>query len=185
MPVELEGVDGPTLLTSVRVVATPRSDPLTASCAAQQWSEPTQGPAVVRVSVDGESVTLGSRSRRGVHACDASGHSAQARRWCGVAYGLLGGGRLRDPRLDLGGCTNESGRTVAFAWIDPLPGTRYVVVRRRGFAEVYRTAGRLPVRVPTTDDVDAARSRARFRISEHAADGRLLRRYVLTARTAG
>jgi len=184
-PVEIEGANGPALLASVRVVRVPDTDPVTASCAAQRWSDSPAGPAVVRVGVDGESVTLGSRSRRGVHGCDASGRAARAHRWCGVAYGLVVGGRVRDPRLDLAACRNESDRTIAFAWIDPQPGTRYVVVRRHGFAEVYRTAGDLPVRVATTDDIDVARSRARFRISEHAADGRLLLRYELTAQTAG
>jgi hypothetical protein len=137
-----------------------------------------RGGIAVRIGVDGESVTM--RDRAGVTACDGTGAPAA---WCGSSFGRLYLGRLRDPRLDIGGCLH-AGAPIAFAWIDPGPGTRYVAVVQPGYAEVYEAAGGLPVRV-TTRDVRADSSGASFQFTEHDARGRLLRRAQVDAVPAG
>jgi hypothetical protein len=105
------------------------------------------------------------------------------RGWCGRAYGRLRHGRLADPRLDLA-CTTARGETVAFAWIQASPTARYLVVRHPTYAESYLVRGDLPVRI-VGSDVDVTRSSAAFDVSEHAANGRLVRRFRLRARVAG
>jgi hypothetical protein len=92
---------------------------------------------------------------------------------------------LRDPRLDLAGCTTAEGDPVAFAWIEPSRDASFVAVRQRGYVEVYPVAGRLPVRVATTSGISLAESRATFEVSEHDATGALLRRSSVEARVAG
>jgi hypothetical protein len=79
----------------------------------------------------------------------------------------------------------RDGATIATAWVAPGRGTTYVVVTQDGYSEVYEVAAGLPVRIGSTRGVDVARSRARFEISEHAADGRLLREYRLEAVVGG
>ncbi|HET7744285.1 MAG TPA: hypothetical protein VFK76_06035 [Gaiellaceae bacterium] len=59
-----------------------------------------------------------------------------------------------------------------------------MAVRQRGYAEVYEVAGRLPIRIATSD-VDADSLRASFAVSEYSRDGTLVREYGLTATPAG
>jgi hypothetical protein len=94
-------------------------------------------------------------------------------------------GHLRDPRLDIGGCNTADGRPVASAWVEPAPGARYVVVEQPGFAEVYEVAATMPVRISTISGLNEAPLGASFRVSEHDAQGRLLRSYELEAFPAG
>jgi hypothetical protein len=183
--VVLEGVDGPLVAVRTRVVRRHLgASPAAASCLRADWSEPPAAPAVHRVGTSGESVTLAGGSRRALLACDGTG-ARGAGRWCGHAFGRLGRGRLRDPRLDLGACLTPDRRPVAFAWIVPGPGTRYLVVRRRGFSESYATAAGLPVRIAFTERIDLERSRAAVEVSEHAADGKLLRTLEMEAVVSG
>jgi hypothetical protein len=184
-PVELEGVSGPAVLTATRALRRAGMDARVESCADQGWSERPSGPAALRIGVDGVSVTLGGGARGGVYACDGSPGRDAGTTWCGVAFGRRVDGRLLDPRLDLGGCFSAHARPVAFAWIEPERGARYVVVRHSRFAEVFEVAAELPVRATTTERVDLERSRATFAVSEHSASGALVRRYVLAAHAAG
>jgi hypothetical protein len=186
LPVGLGGIDRPAVLTMTqRPGRKAEIDALIWSCADQGWSRRPSGRAVLRVGVEGISVTLGDGSSTGVYACDATFRSVHGRTWCGVAFGHRVEGRLMDPRLDLGGCSSATDRLVAFAWIEPENGTRYVVVHHDGFAEAYEVAAGLPVRVTTTENVDRHRSRATFDVSEHAASGALRHRYLLTAVVSG
>ncbi|HEU5009581.1 MAG TPA: hypothetical protein VFT33_02680, partial [Gaiellaceae bacterium] len=107
------------------------------------------------------------------------------RTWCGVALARMRGERLLDPRLDIASCTTQSGVPVAFAWVQPGPGTRYVAVDHEGFVEMYRVVAGLPVRAAITSGVDLDTSSASFDVSEHDADGRSLRSYTLRTRVAG
>jgi hypothetical protein len=157
---------------------------MAASCLDQLGASASPSPIVTRIGVDGESVTFQGASRRGAHACDGTDGRAHAHLWCGSAYGRLAARRLTDPRLDLA-CTTASGAPVAFAWIEPAAGTRFVAVRQRGFVEVYEAAAGLPVRITTTKDIDLKESSAAFEISEHDARGSQLRSYTLMARVAG
>ncbi len=188
LPVDLEGVENPAVLTSVTVrrVDEIEGASAVATCLQQDWDDLPYGPIVMRVGVSGESVTFRNRSRRGLYGCDNSqGAREEDRRWCGGAFGQLYGGHLRDPRLDMGACTTREGGLLGFAWIEPGPGAKYVVVQQPGYAEVYEVGGGLPVRVTTTSDVEIERSRATFELSEHDANGRVIRRYRVDARVAG
>jgi hypothetical protein len=92
-------------------------------------------------------------------------------------------GRLRDARLSLG-CVTSRGDPVGFAWVDPHPGTRWIVVDDGRSAEIYRALGWLPIRV-TTRNVDLARSSATFDVTEYGASGDVMVRYGVVARVAG
>ena len=184
--VDLEGVSGDPVLTQV-VVLDAREvgrGSRAADCLRERGSDPRPAARIVeRVGVSSESATL--RDPSGLHACDNSPGPREAdRRWCGGSYGRLYGGRLRDPRLDIG-CRTADGGPMGFVWVEPRPDARFVVVAQPGYVEVYEVAGGLPVRIATTSDVDVERSRASFRVSEHDERGRLLRRYVLDAYVAG
>lgn len=186
-PVELQGVDGTTVLTKVRVVepSDREQSARSKSCLDQgRGAERPSGPSVERVGVISETVTFEEESSRSVFGCDNSPGPREAnRRWCGGAYGLLKGGRLLDPRLDiLCGTTEER---VGFVWVHPGPDARYVSVEQPGYVEVYEVAGELPIRVATASGVEYERFRASFDLFEHDSDGKLLRGYELEAFVAG
>lgn len=186
LPVPLDA-PGPWILTNVVSIAakdvvagTPAG-----ACLRSAREHGATGPVVVRVGVSGVTATFRTASGRALVACDGS----QATRrdgssWCGRSLGRLESGRLPDPRLDLAGCRTPGGDTIAFAWFTPGPRTSYVAVRHDGYTEVYPVAGRLPVRV-TTADIAADRSGATFEVSEHSADGVMLRSSTVDARVAG
>lgn len=177
--VDLEGVDEPAIATKVDV-APLRS---ISSCFGPTGTR-AGGPVLRRVGVNGISITFGTASGRGLYACDSSTSRRGRDRWCGRSYGRLQDGALTDPRLDLT-CVTEDGDPVAFVWIEPEVGTRYVVARQDGFVEVYAVAGDLPVRVTTIKYVAEAESAASVDVSEHDRRGTLLRAYTLEARVAG
>ncbi|MGH3064675.1 MAG: hypothetical protein ACRDOF_00035 [Gaiellaceae bacterium] len=188
LPVELEGVDQPTVLTRVRVVRAAQHSPDTASASClreRDWGVRPAGSSVERIGGYSESVTFGQESRRGVFGCDNSRGAREGnRRWCGGAYGTLYSGRLRDPRLDLL-CSTSDGERMAFVWVEPQSETRYVSVVQPRFTEVYEVAGELPVRVATTNGVSSDPLSATFDLVEHDVEGRLVRRYQLDAVPAG
>lgn len=184
--IRFEGADEPVLQTKVRLV--PARSVRTGSplddCRRDNWSAAPGTLIVHRIGADGESATFLDPSRRALMACDGA-RDAAGRRWCGHVYGRLVRGRLRDPRLDLGGCSTADGQQIAFVWVTPGPHTRYVVVERGGFSESYETAAGLPIRVHATERIDSARSSAIVGIAEHGSDGRRLRTYGVEARVAG
>jgi hypothetical protein len=185
--VALEGIELPVVLSATRVVDAAYTERTSRveSCLREDWNDRPSGAVVHRIGAFGESVTFRNGSSTGLYGCDDGRRRREAdRRWCGHVYGRLSGGLLHDPRLDLG-CSTNDGRAVAFAWVSPGPRTRFVVVHHDGFAEAYRLAARLPVRVATTSRIDTAGSRATFELSEHDSDGRRLRAYALEARVAG
>jgi hypothetical protein len=180
--VELE-IDRPQIAARVRVV-----DPATVRrgrigrCLAGVSERPGPGAMIERTGVEGSSVTFHTMSGRDVVACDGTSPRLA---WCGRALGHLHGGRLRDPRLDIAGCSTATGDPVAFAWIEPARRAKFVAIRQDGYVEVYAVAGGVPVRVATTKGIDPATSSGRFEVSEHDGTGRRLRSYVLDARVAG
>lgn len=185
-PVELEGIDAPTVLT--KVLSRTVMDELgtdSRSCLRGRTGMDAAGPSIERVGVSSESVTLRESSGRGVFGCDNSlGPREEGRRWCASTYGVLYSGHLRDPRLSIG-CQTRDETPMGFAWIEPEPSAMYVVVEQPGYAEVYAVAGALPVRVATTTGVEIEGSRASFDLREHTRDGGLLRAYRLEAAVAG
>jgi hypothetical protein len=155
-------------------------------CLATTREHVPQSPIVRRIGVDGASVTYRTASGREVVACDGTDVSeGHVRTWCGVALGRTRGERLLDPRLDVASCSTPSDEPVAFAWVEPEPGTRYVAVDREGYVEVYPVIAGLPVRVAATSGIDVDTSSASFDVSEHDGAGRRLRSYALRARVAG
>lgn len=157
-----------------------------ASCLAATREHRPRAPLVSRVGVDGASVTFRTASGGSLVACDGNAfHAGPDEPWCGRALGRVRDGRLLDPRLDLAACSTSYSDPIAFAWVEPERGARYVVVRRHGFDEVYRAVAGLPVRITTTSDIDLETSSASFAVSEHDRSGRLLRSYTLRVRVAG
>ena len=133
-----------------------------------------------------ESSTVTYVSDAGLHGCDNSrGRREGGRRWCGTSFGVLKRGRLEDPRLDVAGCQTDSGAPMGFAWITTAPRARYLAVAQEGYSEIYEPAGGVPIRIATTSGIEVDGSRVTFRLSEHDANGRLLRRYELEAVPAG
>jgi hypothetical protein len=131
-------------------------------------------------------MTFRDDAARWLLGCDNSAGPREGdRRWCGAVSGRLYGGRLRDPRLSIASCSTADGESIGFAWVQPDPNTRYVAVEQAGYAEVYETAENLAVRIATTSGVVFEESGARFQVSEHDAEGRLIREYELEARVAG
>jgi hypothetical protein len=188
VPVRLEGVDRPVVLTSVSVLDAAR---LVRGSAPERCVEGPfakhriEGPVVTRTGVDTVSVTVEDASSTGLLGCiDSLGPRDENRRWCGTAYGTVSSGRLADPRLDIL-CVTRDGEPIASAWVEAGADTRYVVVSEAGYAEAYEIAAGLPLRIASTREVDASHARARFEISEHDDNGRLLRTYRLEARVAG
>lgn len=187
LSVRLEGIDDPAVLTRVRIVDVRDIEPgsLAADClrGRAQDARPTSR-LVERVGANGASVTL--RDLSGLHGCDDSpGRREEDRRWCGSSFGRLYSGHLRDPRLDIAGCSTADGLAMGFAWVEAIRGARYIVVKQPGYAEVYEVAAGLPVRISTTTGVEIEGSRATFDVSEHDAEGGLLRKYRLEAAVAG
>lgn len=153
-----------------------------ARCLAGASERPAPGSIVERTGVDGSTITFRTASGHDVVACDGT---TPTHPWCGHALGHLHDGRLLDPRLDLAGCATAAGDPLAFAWIEPRSRARFVAIEQGGYTESYEVVGDLPVRVTTTRSIDSENSRARFEVSEHDANGRRLRSYVLDARVAG
>lgn len=144
---------------------------------------------VERTGLHGSSLTIGSGSL--LFGCDKipDPHTAQdpdlpfGGVWCASPNGRIKDGVLNDPRLDL--CANTDNDLTGFAWVEPQPATKWVIVSDAGTREVYEVAESLPVRVTTTDGVQLWTSRASFDIEEYAADGSKLREYVLETAVAG
>jgi hypothetical protein len=178
-PVAFADVDAPAVATRVRVIdarSVPEGSRAAECIASFRMRQP--GMLVERVGVTGESITAVSDDGRAAYACDGVGGAA-----CGRASGRLGSGHLRDPRLSLS-CVSGDGRPVAFAWVEPDPDARYIVVGQSGYVEVYPTAGDVPVRV-TANHVDLETSSATFSVSEHDRNGGVLRSFELGAQVAG
>jgi hypothetical protein len=184
--VELEDIDD-AVVTSETVVplASIEAETAAGACLRTFHDRDISGAAVVRVGVSSETVTLREAPGRGLLGCDNTpGPRDEDRRWCGSSYGKLEGGRLTDPRLNIG-CRMRDGIPVGFVWVQPGEGTQYVAVAQPGYTEVYEVAGELPIRIATVDGVDLETSSATFEVSEHDAEGRLLREQTLEAFVAG
>jgi hypothetical protein len=184
--VTLDGVSSRQVATKAAALDLHDSATPVARCLARTREHVPRSPIVRRVAVDGASVTYRTASGRELVACDGTTLDGEHDwTWCGVALARVRSERLLDPRVDLASCSTPSGDSVAFAWVEPGPRTRYVVVGRHGFVEVYPLIARLPVRVTATSGIDLDTSSTSFDVSEHDARGQLLRSYTLRARVAG
>jgi hypothetical protein len=186
-PVALDGTDSPQVETRATAIDLGGDVPAhVARCLVNKLEHTRRAPAVLRVGVDGMSVTFSTASGHRLVACDGTAtHDRPNPPWCGRALGRVSGGRLLDPRLDLASCSTASGDSVAFVWVETGERARYVGVDRGSFLEAYPVIGHLPVRIATTSGIDLDSSTASFEISEHDARGHLLRSYPMRARVAG
>jgi hypothetical protein len=140
-------------------------------------------PAAFRITRLGASLSLLAPSGRLAYGCDAL-RAPPRLRWCGAITGKLVRGRLLDPRLDL--CGGGTRPLVAFAWVEPLPAARWLVVRDGGDSDVYEIGGGgIPVRVAVAHDIDVGHASARFFVSQYDAAGRRLAESRLEAAVAG
>ena len=141
---------------------------------------------VERIGVFAESLTFADRRHDTVHACDGGIDPAGGRHlpWCGGSAGRLVAGRLLDPRLDVI-CRDRAGRPLAYAWVEPAAGARWIGVDQGDYTEVYEVLGELPVRVATGKRIDLARSRATFVVTQYDSHGNALIKGKLEAGVAG
>jgi hypothetical protein len=143
-------------------------------------------PAVERVGVEGESLTFSARDDSVVYACDGGVDPAGERAppWCGAVLGELDHGQVLDPRLDVL-CRDRMRRPLAYAFIEPVPGARWIGVRQDGYVEVNEVLGGLPVRVATIRGIDLDNSRATLELTQYDASGRELIHGEMEAAVAG
>jgi hypothetical protein len=141
---------------------------------------------VERIGVFGESLTLADRSGRILYACDGGVDAAgeRSRPWCSSSAGRRFEGRLLDPRLDIA-CRDRRGRPLAYAWIEPVTGARWIGVDQGKYTEMYEVLAGLPVRVATRSGVELDRSRAAFEVTQYDAHGKELVRATVEAAVAG
>ena len=182
-PAALARLRGPLALGRVRAVPARAADQLRLRACLRRFPPldllPPGTVVVERVGVTGSSLTFRNPRGHVLHGCDATGAGP---RFCGSAAGLLRRGRLLDPRLEIV-CGGPRGR-VAFAWIEPAAHAAWIAVEQPRYTEVYRVAGKLPVRV-TTSEVRPQTSSAVFHVRQYAAGGRKLAETTLEARVAG
>ncbi len=141
---------------------------------------------VERIGVFGESLTFADSGRTTVYGCDGGTDPAGERRppWCGSAAGRLRGGRLLDPRLDIL-CRDGKGGPLAYAWVEPAAGVRWIAVNQGRYSEVYEVLAGLPVRIASTRGIRAAQARASFEVTQFDEHGKELIRGQLEAQVAG
>jgi hypothetical protein len=141
---------------------------------------------VERVGVEGRSLTFRNRNGDGVYACDGGSDAAGERPppWCAAAFGELVHGRVLDPRLDVL-CRDRARRPLAYAFVDPAPGVRWIGVQQDGYVELYEVLAGLPVRISSVRGVDTPAARATFEVTQYDAVGRELVSGPLEAAVAG
>ena len=170
------------------VVAAGRVRQLSDGCVAPGQRTNVAGDTTVveRVGVVGESLTFANRDHSGVYACDGGTDPAGERAppWCGAVFGALDAGRLSDPRLDVL-CVDRAYEPLAYAFVEPVAGARWIGVRQDGYVELYEVLGGLPVRIASTRGIDLENARAAFDLTQYDAEGRELLRGSLEAAVAG
>ena len=185
LPAELDGLDN-AVLTRTSIHTGQLDKRRFTACG--QPPVPSHTAIVERTGIHGSSWTFADDPA--LYGCDAildPSTAAEPDRpydgiWCGSANGRIEDDMLNDPRLDL--CTNTDSEITAFAWVDPRPDAKWVVVSDTGKREVYEVVESLPVRVTTTENVNPA-GKASFHVEEYGADGALLTEYTLEAAVAG
>jgi hypothetical protein len=141
---------------------------------------------VERIGVFGESLTFTDSGRKTVYACDGGADPLGERTppWCGSSAGRLFGGKLLDPRLDIL-CRDRKGRALAYAWVEPAAGVKWIGVDQGRYTEVYEVLARLPVRIASIRGVQTGRARATFDVTQYDDHGKELVKGKLEAGVAG
>jgi hypothetical protein len=154
--------------------------------ACRDGAVPASTLVVERIGVFGESLTFADSRGEMLFACDGGSDPAGERHppWCSGSAARLFDGHLLDPRLDLG-CRDRDGHPIAYAWVEPVAGARWIGVDQGSYIEVYEVVGHLPVRITALRHIDLGRSRATFDVRQYAASGRELVEGKLEAGVAG
>jgi hypothetical protein len=154
--------------------------------AADRAMVPADTLVVERIGVNSRSLTFANREQTRVYACDGGIDAAGERAppWCAAVFGELVDGRLLDPRLDVV-CRDRARRPLAYAFVEPVGGARWVGVRQAGYVELYEVLAGLPVRVGGTQGVDAENARATLEVSQYDAEGHELVHGTLETAVAG
>lgn len=156
------------------------------SCRPPNSAVGSDAVVVERVGALGESLTFTDRTRKLLYACDGGVDPSGERvpPWCGMAVGTLSRGTLLDPRLDIL-CRERSGRRLAYAWVEPAAGVRWIGVDQGSYTEIYEVLARLPVRIASTRGIQAGRSQATFDVTQYDSNGQELIEGKLEAEVAG
>jgi hypothetical protein len=141
---------------------------------------------VERIGVFGESLTFADAGHKTVYGCDGGTDPAGERKppWCGNAASRLVSGRLLDPRLDVL-CRDTKGRPLAYAWVEPAAGVRWIGVDQGTYTELYEALAGLPVRIASARGVQPSRARATFDVTQYDSRGKELFKGKLEAQVAG
>jgi hypothetical protein len=154
--------------------------------AADRATVPADTLVVERIGVDSRSLTFANREQTRVYACDGGIDAAGERAppWCAAVFGELVAGRLLDPRLDVV-CRDGARRPLAYAFVEPVAGARWIGVRQAGYVELYEVLAGLPVRIGGTQGVDPENARATLEVAQYDAEGHELVHGTLEAAVAG
>ena len=141
---------------------------------------------VERIGAFGESLTFADPGHKTLYGCDGGTDAAGERKppWCGNPAGFLYHDKLLDPRLDVL-CRNRKGRPLAYAWVEPAAGVRWVGVDQGSYTEIYEVLARLPVRIASARGVQPGRARATFEVTQYDSHGKELVKGKLEAQVAG
>ena len=156
------------------------------SCRPSEAGIQNEAVVVERIGVLGESLTFADADRKTLYGCDGGTDAAGERTppWCGNPAGRLVGGKLLDPRLDVL-CRDPKGRPLAYAWVEPAAGARWIGVDQATYTEIYEVLAGLPVRIASARGVQPSRARATFEVTQYGRDGKELIKGKLEAQVAG
>jgi hypothetical protein len=156
------------------------------SCRPAEAGVRNDAVVVERVGVFGESLTFADAGHGTLYGCDGGTDAAGERKppWCGNPAGLLVKGKLLDPRLDVL-CRDPKGRPLAYAWVEPAAGARWVGVDQDTYTEIYEVLAGLPVRIASAHGVQTSRARAIFDVTQYDGHGNELVKGKLEAQVAG
>lgn len=141
---------------------------------------------VERIGAFGESLTFADPGHKTLYGCDGGTDAAGERKppWCGNPAGLLYHAKLLDPRLDVL-CRDRKGRPLAYAWVQPAAGVRWIGVDQGSYTEIYEVLAGLPVRIVSARGVQPGRARATFDVTQYDSHGKELVKGKLEAQVAG
>jgi hypothetical protein len=175
VPAELSGVNGAVVVGTRIVRGLDLEEQPYVKCLGEVPGGAPQ-VAVERVTAEGRTFTFATADRRSLWACDGAAKGREGSGlWCGGGVGRWEvGGHVNDPRLDISNCLTGSGQRVAYAFVEPAPRARWLVVDHDHFREVYDASDPYPVRISTTDGIDTDTSSLKVHVRSYGADGKKL-----------